>query len=60
LKYLNVNCLLKGGLFCKIDTRVSYGIKKRERRKRGEERGWPEGRNTNPFFLVSCSIDMQG
>ena len=23
LKYLNVNCLLKGGLFCKIETRVS-------------------------------------
>jgi len=23
LKYLNVNSLLKGGLFCKIETRVS-------------------------------------
>jgi hypothetical protein len=28
LKYLNVNCLLKRGLFCKIETRVSLDIKR--------------------------------
>jgi hypothetical protein len=43
LKYLNVNCQLKEGLFCKIETRVSYHIKrKREEapasRKEGEQK----------------------
>jgi hypothetical protein len=35
LKYLNANCRLKGGLFCKIETRVSY--KKKERREEQKE-----------------------
>jgi hypothetical protein len=40
LKYLNVNSLLKGGLFCKIETRVSYDIKRmREEKGGGQPRG---------------------
>jgi hypothetical protein len=68
LKYLNVNCQLKGGLFCKIGTRVSYHIKRKREEKGGSQ---PEGRNTNSplykpeimlssIFKSSCSIDMQG
>jgi len=33
LKYLNINSLLKGGLFCKIDTRVFYDIKRMREEK---------------------------
>jgi len=35
LKYLNVNCLLKGGLFYKIETRVSCDIKRMREEKGG-------------------------
>jgi len=37
LKYLNVNCLLTGGLFCKIDTRVSCDIKRIREEKGGSQ-----------------------
>jgi hypothetical protein len=40
LKYLIVNCLFKGGLFCKIETRVSEDIKRmREERGGSQPRG---------------------
>jgi len=38
LKYLNVNCQLKEGLFCKIETRISEQ-KKRESRRRQQAAG---------------------
>jgi len=36
LKYLNVNSLLNGGLFCKIETSGFLGYKKNERREGGQ------------------------
>jgi hypothetical protein len=46
LKYLNVNSLLKGGLFCKIETRISYGIKRMR-----EEKGAASQEEKNTPFL---------
>jgi hypothetical protein len=47
LKYLNVSCLLKGGLFYKIETRVSWDIK-----RMGEEKGGSKPRREkSPFPL---------
>jgi hypothetical protein len=37
LKYLNVNCLLKRGLFGKIETRVSQDIKRMREEKGGSQ-----------------------
>jgi hypothetical protein len=37
LKYLNVNNLRKGGLFCKIETKVSYDIKRMREEKGGSQ-----------------------
>jgi hypothetical protein len=37
LKYLNVNNILKGGLFCKIETRVSWDIKRMREEKGGSQ-----------------------
>jgi hypothetical protein len=37
LNYLNVNCLLKGGLFGKIETRVSYDVKRMREEKGGSQ-----------------------
>ena len=37
LKYLIVNCLLKGWLFCKIKTRVSQDIKRMREEKGGNK-----------------------
>jgi hypothetical protein len=45
LKYLNVNSLLKGGLFC-IETRVSYDIKRMR-----EEKGAASQEEKNIPFL---------
>jgi hypothetical protein len=46
LKYLNVNCLLKRGLFCKIETRVFQDIKRMI-----EEKGGNQPRRENAPFL---------
>jgi hypothetical protein len=35
LKYLNINSLLNGGLFCKIETQGFLRYKKNERREGG-------------------------
>jgi hypothetical protein len=67
LKYLNANYLLKGGLFCKKETRFSYDIK-RMREEKGDSQ--PRGEKHPPsskkleimhssFFLISCSTNMQ-
>jgi hypothetical protein len=57
LKYLNVNSLLKGGLFCKIETRVSYDIKRMREEKGGsqprEEKCPPPLRNSKLCILPS-------
>jgi hypothetical protein len=44
--YLNVNSLLKGGLFCKIETRVSQDIKSMR-----EEKGDSQPRGENAPLL---------
>jgi hypothetical protein len=36
LNYLNINCLLKVGLFYKIETRIFYDIKRMREEKRGQ------------------------
>jgi hypothetical protein len=46
LKYLNVNSLLKGGLFCKIKTRVSWDVKRMR-----EEKGGASQEEKNAPFL---------
>jgi hypothetical protein len=53
LNYLNVNCLLKGGLFCKIETRVSWDIKRMRKEKGATSQ---EEKNTLPPLknLKSC------
>jgi len=67
LKYLNVNNLLKGGLFCKIETRVSYDIKRMREEKGGasqEEKNAPSSKKheimLSSIFRSNCSIIMQG
>jgi hypothetical protein len=56
LKYLNVNSLLKGGLFCKIETGF-LGYIKNERRERGRqprgEKCPPTLRNSKLYILPS-------
>ena len=37
IEYLNINSLLKGGLFCKIETRVFYDIKRMREEKGGSQ-----------------------
>jgi hypothetical protein len=57
LKYLNVNCQLKEGLFCKIETRVSEHIKRKregassqQKRERAEEASSQQRINTNSLL----------
>jgi hypothetical protein len=45
LKYLNVNCVFKGGLFCKIEIRVSYDIKRMR-----EEKAASQEEKNSPFL----------
>jgi len=57
LKYLNANYLLKGGLFCKKETRFSYDIKRMREEKgdsqpRGEKHPLPL-RNSKLCILPS-------
>jgi hypothetical protein len=55
LKYLNVNSLLKGGLFCKIETRVSYDIK-RMREEKGDSQPRREKYHLPPRNPKSCIL----
>ena len=57
LKYLNVNCQLKKGLFCKIETRVSQHIKRKRKggsnhQKRGRAEGGSSQQRINTNSLL--------
>jgi hypothetical protein len=70
LKGLNVNYLLRKGLFCRKGIRVSYDIKRKREKENGG--GQPAKRKKPPlsskkpeimfssFFLINCLVDMQG